>query len=100
MADDAPAAAPDPVVDQDAERSRFVIRGAPEAFLAYRVHRGRLVLDHTEVPHELRGRGLSQVLAQAALEHAKAHGYRVVPICPAVQLFLARHPEYKSPLEG
>jgi predicted GNAT family acetyltransferase len=40
------------------------------------------------------------VLAQAALEHAKAHGYRVVPICPAVQLFLARHPEYKSPLEG
>jgi predicted GNAT family acetyltransferase len=52
------------------------------------------------VPHELRGRGLSQVLAQAALEHAKANGYRVVPICPAVQLFLARHPEYKSPLEG
>lgn len=96
VADDAPPAGQDPVADHDAERSRFVIRGAPGAFLTYRLIGTQLVLDHTEVPEELRGQGLSQVLARAALEHAQAHGYRVVPICPTVRRFLASHPEYES----
>jgi predicted GNAT family acetyltransferase len=33
-------------------------------------------------------------LVRGALDHARAHDYRVAPICPFVAAWLRRHPEY------
>jgi predicted GNAT family acetyltransferase len=41
----------------------------------------------------LRGRGVGEALAETAFAYARAQGMRVVPTCPYVQRWLAKHPE-------
>lgn len=55
-----------------------------------------ITFTHTEVPEELRGRGIGNHLAHAALEAARAEGLSVVPLCPFVSAYIKRHPEYQS----
>lgn len=73
--------------------------GAEAAVLQYRRSSGQITFLHTEVPKAWRGQGIAQRLAHAGLEHAKAEGLRVVPICPFVQSYLKRHPEYQTLIE-
>ena len=78
-----------------ARRFEIVIDGQV-GFLNYAIAAGRMRLLHTEVPPALQGRGLAGQLAQAALEYATREHLRVVPLCPFVQAYLKRHPEYRS----
>jgi uncharacterized protein len=64
------------------------------ATLQYRFEKGNIVLMHTFVPEELRGKGLAGELAHAALEDTKARGIKAVVYCPFVAAYLKRHPEY------
>ncbi|MDE3155178.1 MAG: N-acetyltransferase, partial [Acidobacteriota bacterium] len=61
---------------------------------------GDLVLVHTEVPPALRGRGLADRLAAAALDYARAHHLAIVPVCPFVKKYLTRHPGDQSLVRG
>jgi predicted GNAT family acetyltransferase len=62
--------------------------------LTYRESGSRITFIHTEVPPELRGRGLADALARAALDDARQRGLSVRPLCPFVRAFMTRHPEY------
>lgn len=53
-----------------------------------------IVFTHTGVPAALRRRGIASELARAALETARAQRLTVVPRCPFVAGYIARHPEY------
>jgi predicted GNAT family acetyltransferase len=55
---------------------------------------GWITLWHTEVPEVLRGRGLSSLLAQTALEYARENRLKVDVICPLVKDYIHKHPEY------
>ena len=55
-----------------------------------------LSLNHVGVPKPLEGRGIAGQLTQAALDWARAEHYRVIPVCPYVQTWLRRHPEYQD----
>src|ERR1700753_4091384 len=67
------------------------------SYLAYEIDpQGWLVLWHTEVPGNLRGRGLAGQLVRKALGHAEAHGLKVEVICPFALGFVARHPELQK----
>jgi uncharacterized protein len=60
----------------------------------YRVYAGRLMmLTHTGVPHALRGRGIAAALVQAALDHARAQGWKVRPDCSYAEAYMQRHPQ-------
>jgi predicted GNAT family acetyltransferase len=86
-----------PTIVHNVGSSRFELHaGGPVAFLEYQVTGDRLRLMHVEVPPELRGHRYSDDLARAALEYAKSQHLRVVPFCPAVRAYLARHPEYEA----
>lgn len=65
------------------------------AVLEYERRIEATVLLHTEVPEPLRGRGLADQLVRHALDAAKAAGERVIPVCPFVRSWIARHPEYQ-----
>lgn len=54
-----------------------------------------IIFTHTEVPEELEGRGIASRLAKAALEFAKNQGLAVIPLCPFVNGYIRRHPEYQ-----
>jgi predicted GNAT family acetyltransferase len=66
------------------------------AYLTYRKLGGRVLeLDHTFVPPERRGAGIASQLTAYALEFARERAYRVVPSCPFVAAYIARHPQYR-----
>lgn len=53
-------------------------------------------LTHVVVPKLLEGRGIASELTQAALDWARAENYRVIPVCPYVQAWIRKHPEYRD----
>lgn len=82
-------------VINNTEAHRFEIQSDGDvARLNYSLIPGGIRLIHTEVPPALRGKGYANALAHHALEYARTNGDRVVPICPFVQKYLIRHPEY------
>ena len=56
----------------------------------------RMILTHTLVPPELRGRGIAEKLVRAALEDARTRSRKVVPQCAYVAKFIERHAEYRD----
>jgi predicted GNAT family acetyltransferase len=70
--------------------------GASTAFIEYKLSDNTLFLIHTEVPHELEGKGVGGAIVQKALQYAKDSGYKIVPLCPFVQTYLSRHKEWND----
>lgn len=66
----------------------------------YRLEGGRVVLLHTEVPHEFGGQGIGKRLAQAVFETLRAEGKRVIAKCPFIASYAARNPRYAAMLDG
>jgi len=52
-----------------------------------------LDLTHTGVDPALRRRGIAAALVRAALAYARQQKLRIVPTCPYVERWLARHPQ-------
>jgi predicted GNAT family acetyltransferase len=84
-------------VHRDDARGRYyaVIDGHEAHILFAPAGLGTLDFQHTEVPRELRGHGVAEMLVRRALEDVRARGERIVPTCPFVKAFLAKHPEYQ-----
>ena len=62
----------------------------------YHLRGTEMIMTHTLVPSELRGKGIAEKLVRVALEHARSERLRVVPACSYVAAFIKRHPEYQQ----
>ncbi|MCA0300430.1 N-acetyltransferase [Pseudoxanthomonas mexicana] len=93
------ALTPDVHHDPDARRLHTRVEGH-EAELRYSLRGGRMVIDHTGVPDAIGGRGIAGILVKAALDLARARGWRVVPACSYSAAYVQRHPEYADLIEG
>lgn len=89
------------VVD-NRQAARFEVRlnGTPAGFADYILKGGVIILPHTEVRPEFRGRGLAGRLAGTALEAARDAGLKVIPRCPYIADYIDRHPEYADLVAG
>jgi uncharacterized protein len=67
-----------------------------QAVVVYKIIPGRMLIQHTEVPPVLEGRGLAARLTRVALEFARSKGLQVVPACSYTASFMAKHPEYND----
>lgn len=78
------------------ERQRFeaVLDDHLVGFAAYQKTVELIVFTHTEVDPSLEGQGVGGALVRHALEHARDLGLQVLPICPFVEAWMHRHPEY------
>ena len=83
------------MVRRNAARNRyeFDVEGG-EALAFYRLADGVMTFTHTEVPADLRGRGLGSQMMRAVLQDVRAQGLKVVPRCPFVADYIRRHPEF------
>lgn len=61
----------------------------------YQLRGTEMIMTHTFVPPELRGRGVAEKLVRAALEYARTERLRVVPACSYVAAYIERHDEFK-----
>lgn len=86
---------PTPVTPQEVISGRIEIeQDGKVAYLEYSLGGDVLELIHTQVPKELRNQGLASALAERGLKWAREKGYKVDVICPFVQEYIAKHPEY------
>jgi predicted GNAT family acetyltransferase len=80
--------------DPDAQRYLATIDGAPVGSAFYTREGARVTFTHTEVSDAFGGRGVGGALAKAALDDARARNEQVVPQCPFIARYIARHPDY------
>ena len=86
-----------PQTPQKVTTGRFEIeRDGEVAWLEYSMAGNVLELIHTEIPNKLRGQGLATLLAENALRWARDNNFKVDVICPSVQEYIAKHPEYSD----
>jgi uncharacterized protein len=72
-------------------RYEVLLDGSVGGFAEYSLSEGRMVFTHTEVAVE--GKGLGSALVRYALEDASSRGLEIVPQCPFVKGYMAKHPE-------
>jgi predicted GNAT family acetyltransferase len=79
-----------------ASGGRYVARvdGAEAEMTFSRATPHLVIVDHTEVPDTLRGKGVGQALALNAVEDARKGGWKIVPLCPFFRAQSMRHPEW------
>ncbi|MGC4879314.1 GNAT family N-acetyltransferase [Micromonospora sp. DT43] len=80
-------------------RERFEARdetGAVAGVVTYQLTGAIIAYTHTEVDQAYEGRGVGSTLARAVMDDARARGRTVVPICPFLAEWLAKHPEYED----
>jgi len=53
-------------------------------------------LNHTFVPRQLEGRGIGSELVRQVLAHCRNHGIRIIPVCPFIEAYIRRHPEWSD----
>jgi predicted GNAT family acetyltransferase len=84
------------VRDNPAEQRFEMDTSAGPAVANYRWDGDLLVIFHTEVPRELRGRGMGDKLVRSVLDEARRRKLKVVPRCWFVREFVDRNPEYRD----
>jgi len=78
----------------DQQRYEAVRDGKVLGFAAYQRTDELVVFTHTEVDPEAEGQGVGGDLVRGALDHVRELGLRALPICPFVQAWIVRHPDY------
>jgi predicted GNAT family acetyltransferase len=79
--------------DPATQRFDTQVDGHPCA-LDYRLGDGVMTITHTGVPTPVEGRGIASALTRAAVEAARAEGWKVAPACSYASSWMRRHPEF------
>lgn len=72
-------------------RYEIRVEGKLAGVIEYRSHGDRVAMIHTEIDPAFEGRGLAGQLVSAALDEARERGLQVLPNCPFVRSYIARH---------
>jgi predicted GNAT family acetyltransferase len=78
----------------DLDRYEIWVDDELAGFTEYRLHGVEASFVHTEIGEQFGGRGLATTLIREALDDARGRGWSVLPYCPFVKAFVAKHTEY------
>lgn len=59
---------------------------------------GIMIIKHTEVDREIRGQDIGYELVHHAVQYARQHGIKIVPVCPFVKAVMDRKPDFQDVL--
>ncbi|MEO0472338.1 MAG: GNAT family N-acetyltransferase [Bacteroidota bacterium] len=57
-----------------------------------------MIIDHTDVSDKLRGQGVGKQLVEHAVEYARTHSIRIMPLCPFAKSVFQKHKELRDVL--
>lgn len=58
----------------------------------------KMIIDHTEVSDELRGKNIGYQLVNAAVEYARSNNIKIIPLCPFANAVFKKKPEFHDVL--
>jgi predicted GNAT family acetyltransferase len=58
----------------------------------------KMIIEHTEVSDELKGQNVGYQLVKNAVEYARTHGIKIIPLCPFTNSVFKKKPEYADVL--
>lgn len=58
----------------------------------------KMIIEHTEVSDELRGKKVGDQLVHTAVEYARANNIKIVPLCTFASAVFKKKPEYADVL--
>ncbi|QEC66204.1 N-acetyltransferase [Panacibacter ginsenosidivorans] len=71
----------------------------PQAAMVYRRDaKDNIIIEHTEVGDELRGKNAGFQLVRTAVEYARVHNIKILPLCPFAKSVFAKKPEFADVL--
>jgi uncharacterized protein len=81
----------------DQHRFEAYVDGRLAGFTAYELTDGRIMILHTEVDDAFEGQGVGSSMARQVLDLIRADGeLQVTVLCPFVNAWLRRHPDYQD----
>jgi uncharacterized protein len=72
--------------------------GAIAAEMVYTMTGNKMIIEHTEVDDSLSGKGVGKQLVQTAVEYARTHNLKIVPLCPFAKSVLDKEEEWQDVL--
>lgn len=89
------------VVDNPAShRYELRVDDALAGFCTYDLVDGAIILTHTETDPSLAGKGMGSTLAREMLDDLRRRELVVVPLCPFIQGWIEKHPDYADLVTG
>jgi predicted GNAT family acetyltransferase len=84
---------------QVGSKGMFFIQGEeddqPLAELVYTMPSNeKMIIEHTEVSDDLKGQNVGYQLVHTAVEYARAHGIKIIPLCPFAHSVFKKKPEF------
>lgn len=58
-----------------------------------------MIIEHTEVNDELKGQNVGLQLVEAAVEYARSHNIKVIPMCSFAKAVIDNKPEFQDVLK-
>ena len=85
---------------QSEHRGLFFVRSEDDTVLAelnyMKQGEETMIIEHTEVSEELQGQNVGYQLVSAAVEHARSHHMKVIPMCPFASAIIKKKPEFQD----
>ena len=85
-------------IDEEKKGSFFLEEeGKRIGEMVFSITGDKMIIDHTEVLPAWEGKGLARKLVAAMVDHARANGLKVIPVCPYTLAVFKKDPEkYKD----
>jgi predicted GNAT family acetyltransferase len=83
-----------PLVNNEALHNFELIIDDARSFIDYKQKGDKVYLIHTEVPHEMEGKGIAPALVEKTFIYLEQHNLKIVPLCTYMVTYLKRHPEW------
>ncbi|MEM8988464.1 MAG: GNAT family N-acetyltransferase [Pseudomonadota bacterium] len=90
-------------LEEDGAKGRYIasIEGLPDAEMTYsRVSPKVIIVDHTGVPEDLRGKGVGAALAENIIREAREKEFKIIPLCPFLKSQFDKNPDWADVLNG
>lgn len=58
----------------------------------------KMIIEHTEVSDELRGQNVGYQLVHTAVDYARKHNIKIIPLCPFANSVFKKKTEYQDVL--
>lgn len=59
-----------------------------------------IIIDHTQVSDELKGKGAGKQLVSAAVEYARKNNIKIIPLCPFARSVFEKVQEFRDVLKS